>query len=350
MRRKSKEIQIGGLFIGGGHPIAIQSMTNSDTADRMATAKQLKQLEKAGCDIARFTVNSMEAALNIPFYKTITAMPLVADIHFDYRLAMESAKAGIDKIRINPGNIGSDDRIKAVCDICREKSIPIRIGINSGSLEKRLLEKYGSPTPEAIVESAVNSAHKLEQFGFDNIVLSLKSADVKTVIVANRLLAEECDYPLHLGVTESGRGTMGNIKSAVGIGSLLCDGIGDTIRVSLTENVVKEVEAARNILRACGLVPGIDIVSCPTCGRTKINLLPLAKELEKQIKNLKTQKQIKVALMGCIVNGPGEAKEADVGVAGGVGEAMLFKKGVPCGMLDESQIIPTLVKEIKQLL
>ncbi|MDD4124832.1 MAG: flavodoxin-dependent (E)-4-hydroxy-3-methylbut-2-enyl-diphosphate synthase [Eubacteriales bacterium] len=349
MRRLSKEIKIGSIIIGNGNPVAVQSMTNSDTADRAATLGQLKRLEKAGCDIARFTVNSTEAVRNIPYFKQRVTLPLVADIHFDYKLALESAEAGIDKIRINPGNIGDASRVKAVCDICARKNIPIRIGVNSGSLEKEILAKYGFPTPEAIAESAKCACEQLEKFDFDNIVVSVKSSDVRTMIQANRLIAQKCVYPLHLGVTEAGRGNAAIVKSSVGIGALLAEGIGDTIRVSLTDNIIREIEAAKQLLYSLDLKPHIELISCPTCGRTKINLIPLAKRLEKELKKIQVTKTIKVALMGCIVNGPGEASHADIGVAGGNGEALLFYKGVVRKKIPEEEIIKTLVEEIKKL-
>lgn len=348
--RESRVINIGSVKIGGGNPVAVQSMTNSDTADRASTLAQLKKLEKAGCEIARFTVNTMDAAKNIAYYKEHVSIPLVADIHFDYRLALEAAEAGIDKIRINPGNIGDADRVKKVCDACNRKNIPIRIGVNSGSLEKEVLAEFGSVTPEAIAKSAFLACRQLERFDFDNIVISVKSSDVRNMIAANRLIAERCTYPLHLGVTEAGRGQQAIIKSSVGIGALLADGIGDTIRVSLTENVVKEVEAAYGLLYSLDLRPHIEIVSCPTCGRTKIDLIPLAKQLEKELKGIKVNRTIKVALMGCVVNGPGEAREADVGIAGGLGEGTLFFKGVPARKVKENEIVKTLSEEVRKLI
>lgn len=348
----AKEVKIGNVIIGGGNKIAVQSMTNSDTADFEATLNQLKALEGAGCDIARFTVPDMDAVKNIAKYKENVSMPLVADIHFNYKLAIESAYAGIDKIRINPGNIGSDDRIKAVCDICREKKIPIRIGVNGGSLEKSILEKYGHPTPEALFESALLNVRKLEQFDFTDIVISVKSSDVITMIKANRLLHERLDYPLHIGVTEAGTMYSGIIKSAAGIGALLCDGIGDTLRVSLTADIKEEIRAARELLMAMGIEKsGIEIVSCPTCGRCKINLIDIADRFGKELaaKGLKPNRKIKIAIMGCAVNGPGEAKEADVGIAGGMGDAILFKKGEIIGKIDADRIIPTLLEEAEKL-
>lgn len=344
-----KTVRIGKITIGGGNPIAVQSMTNTPTADREATLAQILALEQAGCDIVRFTVNTPEAAKSIPYLREHTHIPLVADIHFDYRLAIEAAEAGISKIRINPGNIGSPERIRAVAKVCREKKIPIRIGINGGSLEKELLAKYGSPTAEALCESALKAAKAFERADFDNLVLSVKSSDVKNMIKANRLLAERCEYPLHLGVTETGTKRSGSIKSAVGIGALLCDGIGDTVRVSLTADPVEEIYAAKEILRACGLMGGVNLVSCPTCGRTEINLIRYAEELQAKLDTLRVPagKKLTVALMGCAVNGPGEAREADVGVAGGKGEAVLFRKGKIVGKLREDEIVRTLWEEIE---
>lgn len=349
-RRKSNIIKIGNIQIGGSNRITVQSMTNTPTSDREATLRQIKQFEQAGCDIVRFTVNSMDVVRNIAYFRENTNLPLVADIHFDYHLAVEAAYAGISKIRINPGNIGSDEKIKKVADVCREKNIPIRIGINSGSLEENILKKYGSPTPEALCESALQSAKTLERFDFDNIVLSVKSSDVVTMIEANRLIAGRSTYPLHLGVTETGTARYGTIKSSVGIGSLLADGIGDTVRVSLTDDPVNEVKAANDILRALKLKSGINLISCPTCGRTQIDLIPIANRLQDEIEKINCDKQINVSLMGCIVNGPGEAREADVGVAGGKGEAVLFRKGIIIRKIPENQIVETLISEINYLL
>ncbi|MBE6688425.1 MAG: flavodoxin-dependent (E)-4-hydroxy-3-methylbut-2-enyl-diphosphate synthase [Ruminococcaceae bacterium] len=348
----TKKIKIGNITIGGGNKVAIQSMTNSDTADFDKTLAQLYELEMAGCDIARFTVPDMESVRNIAKFKEKIKMPLVADIHFNYKLAVEAAHAGIDKIRINPGNIGSDDRIKAVCDACRQRNIPIRIGVNGGSLEKSILEKYQKPTPEALYESALLNVKKLEQFDFNDIVISVKSSDVITMIKANRLLSSNTDYPLHIGVTEAGTTYGGIIKSSAGIGALLCDGIGDTVRVSLTADIKEEIRAAKELLMALGIEKnGIELVSCPTCGRCKINLIEIADEFGRLLaeKNFKPQRRIKVAIMGCAVNGPGEAREADVGVAGGAGDAILFKKGETIGKLDADKIIPTLLDEVEKL-
>lgn len=348
----AREVKIGNIAIGGSNKIAVQSMTNSDTANYEATLKQLGELEKAGCDIARFTVPDMDAVKNIAKYKEKISIPLVADIHFNYKLAIESAYAGIDKIRINPGNIGSDDRIKAVCDVCRQKKIPIRIGVNGGSLEKSILEKYGRPTPEALFESALLNVRKLEQFDFTDIVISVKSSDVITMIRANRLLHERLDYPLHIGVTEAGTMYSGIIKSSAGIGALLCDGIGDTLRVSLTADIKEEIRAAKELLMALGIEKsGFELVSCPTCGRCKIDLISIADKFGRELaaKGLNPERKIKIAIMGCAVNGPGEAREADVGVAGGAGDAILFKKGEIIGKIDADKIIPILLEEAEKL-
>lgn len=348
----SNIVKIGNMTIGGGSPVAIQSMTNTHTADREATLAQILALEQAGCQIVRFTVNTEEAAESIPYLREHTHIPLVADIHFDYRLALKAAEYGIHKIRINPGNIGSPDRIRQVARVCNQKNIPIRIGINGGSLEKELLAKYGSPTPEALCESALKAAREFEAADFHNLVLSVKSSSVPNMIKANRLLAERCEYPLHLGVTETGTKRGGSIKSAVGIGALLCDGIGDTMRVSLTADPVEEIYAAKEILRACGLLGGVNLISCPTCGRTEVDLIRYAEELQGKIDtlNVPAGKKLNVALMGCVVNGPGEAREADVGVAGGKGEAVLFRKGEIVGKIKEEEIVPVLWEEINHLL
>ena len=335
-------------MIGGGARIPIQSMTNTDTRNAEATAAQIVALHEAGCDIVRFTVPDAEAAEAAGRIRKLTeGIPLVADIHFDYKLALACIDRGIDKIRINPGNIGSMDRVKAVADTCRQKNIPIRIGVNSGSLEKELLAKYGSPTPEALVESAMNHAALLERFDFEDIVISIKSSDVNRMIASYRLAAEKCSYPLHLGVTEAGTERMGLIKSAVGIGSLLCDGIGETIRVSLTDDPVKEIEAAKDILRCIGKRGGVKLVSCPTCGRTRIDLIGTAKKVEQAVKDM--DKDITVAVMGCIVNGPGEAREADIGIAGGNGCAVIFRKDGTQRKINEEDIVPELLSEIERL-
>lgn len=310
-----KQVTAGNVKIGGGAKITIQSMLNVPASDIENSVKQAVELEKAGCEIIRAAIPNKEAVALIPALKEAVSIPVVADIHFDYRLALEAVEAGIDKIRINPGNIGSDDRVKAVADACRRKNIPIRIGVNSGSLEKEILAKYGHPTPQALCDSALYHASLLNKFDFDDIVLSMKSSDVATMVKAYELAAEQCDYPLHLGVTEAGTERMGLIKSAAGIGSLLLKGIGDTIRVSLTADPVKEIYAAKDILKALDIDrSGIQFVSCPTCGRTKIDLIGLADEAERRLRDCK--KNIKVAIMGCVVNGPGEAREADIGIAG----------------------------------
>lgn len=348
MKRQSKKIKLGNTFIGGDAEVLVQSMLNVPAGDIEGSVKQAVELEKAGCQVIRFAVPD-EAALGlIEPIKKATTVPLVADIHFDYRLALGAAERGIDKIRINPGNIGSDDRVKAVADICKQKGLPIRIGVNSGSLEKNILEKYGSPTPEAMVESALYHASLLEKFDFDDIVISIKSSNVNTMIKAYELAAEKCSYPLHLGVTEAGTKRMGIIKSAVGIGSLLTHGIGDTIRVSLTDEPVEEVYAAFDILKAIGLKTDCPyLISCPTCGRTKIDLVGLARQVEERLRDCK--KPIKVAVMGCIVNGPGEAKEADIGIAGGDGCGLIFKKGEILRKVDEKDLLDELMKEVDKL-
>ena len=320
-----KQVKVGKLNLGDGN-IYIQSMLNIPAEDVEANIRQAVELEKAGCEIVRVSVPTLEDVRLISAIKDKINIPLVADVHFDYRIAVACAEAGVDKIRINPGNIGDDSKVKAVVDACKMRNIPIRIGVNSGSLEKKLLEKYGAPTAEALVESALSHAAILERFDFNDIVISIKSSNVPIMINAYRMLSEKCDYPLHLGVTEAGTERMGLIKSAVGIGSLLCDGIGDTIRVSLTENPVLEVQAAKDILKAIGKnKSGVQIVSCPTCGRTKIDLIGLAHKVEAAVADI--DKPITVAVMGCVVNGPGEAREADIGIAGGKGEGLLFKKG-----------------------
>ncbi len=334
--------------MGGGSPVLVQSMLNIPSTDIDGSVAQAIELEKAGCQVIRFAVPDEDALSLIEPIKKATTVPLVADIHFDYKLAIGAAERGIDKIRINPGNIGSEDRVKAVADICRQKGLPIRIGVNSGSLEKEILAKYGSPTPEAMVESAMYHASLLEKFDFNDIVISIKSSNVNTMIKAYELAGEKCDYPLHLGVTEAGTERMGIIKSAVGIGSLLTHGIGDTIRVSLTDAPVKEVYAAFDILKAIGLKTDCPyLISCPTCGRTRIDLVGLAKQVEERLRNCK--KPIKVAVMGCIVNGPGEAKEADIGIAGGDGCGLIFKKGEILRKVAENELLDELMKEIDKL-
>ena len=347
-RRKSRAVTAGSVKIGGENKITVQSMLNVIASDVKGNVRQAVELERAGCEIVRLTVPDTEAVKTLEAVKNAVSIPVVADIHFDYKCALESVAAGADKIRINPGNIGSDDRVKAVADACRQKNIPIRIGVNSGSLEKDILAKYGSVTPEGMAESAFRHIRLLEKFDFNDIVVSIKSSDVEKMVRAYRIVAEQCDYPLHLGVTEAGTSRMGLIKSAAGIGSLLLDGIGDTIRVSMTADPVKEIAAGFDILKAVGIKTDCPyIVSCPTCGRTKIDLISLANEVEERLANCK--KPIKVAVMGCIVNGPGEAKEADIGVAGGDGCGLIFKKGEIVRKVDEKDIIDELMKEIEEL-
>lgn len=347
-RRITKTVKAGNVSIGSGSKITVQSMLNVPAHNIDGNIAQAVELEKAGCEIVRLTVPDLEAVKTLYAVKNAVKIPVVADIHFDYKCALESVAAGVDKIRINPGNIGSDDRIKAVADACRQKNIPIRIGVNSGSLEKDLLKKYGHVTPEALCESALRHASLLEKFDFNDIVISIKSSDVPTMVAAYRLVAEQCDYPLHLGVTEAGTKHMGMLKSAAGIGSLLLDGIGDTIRVSLTADPVAEVAAGFDILKAVGIKKDCpQIVSCPTCGRTKIDLISLAEKVEKELANV--HKPIKVAVMGCAVNGPGEAKEADIGVAGGDGFGLIFKHGEILKKVPEDKIVEELLKEIDNL-
>lgn len=344
--RNVRPVKVGDCVLDGKH-IYIQSMLNVRSDDIEGSVKQAVQLEKAGCEIIRAAIPDMDAVRLIPAIKEAVRIPLVADIHFDYRLALEAAAAGVDKIRINPGNIGGMDRVKAVVAACRSRNIPIRIGVNSGSLEKEILAKYGSPTPEALVESAMGHAALLERFDFNDIVISIKSSDVGRMIASYRLAAEKCDYPLHLGVTEAGTERMGLIKSAAGIGSLLLDGIGETIRVSLTDDPVKEIEAAKDILRCIGKRSGVRLVSCPTCGRTRIDLIGTAKKVEAALKDV--DKDITVAVMGCIVNGPGEAREADVGIAGGDGCAMIFRKDGTQRKIREEDIVTELLAEVEKL-
>lgn len=344
--RNVKAVKVGNCVLDGNH-IYIQSMLNVRSDDIEGSVKQAVELEKAGCEIVRAAIPDMEAVKLIPAIKNAVNIPLVADIHFDYRLAIEAAAAGVDKIRINPGNIGGLDRVKAVVDACRARNLPIRIGVNSGSLEKELLAKYGSPTPEALVESALNHAALLERFDFDDIVISIKSSDVNRMLASYRLAAEKCSYPLHLGVTEAGTERMGLIKSAIGIGSLLCDGIGETIRVSLTDEPVKEIAAAKDILKCIGKRKGVTIVSCPTCGRTRIDLIGTAKKVEAALAD--SEKDITVAVMGCVVNGPGEAREADIGIAGGDGCAVIFKKDGTQRKIKEEEIVSELLAEVEKL-
>ncbi len=348
VRRESKKVKIGNITIGADSPIAVQSMLNVPAEDIEGNVRQAKELEAAGCEILRLTVPNMEAVKTVYAVKDSIKIPLVADIHFDYKLALESVAAGIDKIRINPGNIGSDDKVKAVADACREHGVPIRIGVNSGSLEKEILAKYGSPTPEAMAESAMYHVSLLEKFDFDDIVISVKSSDVQRMVSAYRLIAEKCNYPLHLGVTEAGTHNMALVKSSIGIGSLLLDGIGDTIRVSMTDNPVSEVKAGYDILKAAGIKTDcVSLISCPTCGRTKIDLIGLASEVEDALRFCK--KPIKVAVMGCIVNGPGEAREADIGVAGGDGCGLIFKNGEVLRKVSEDKIVEELIREIEKM-
>ena len=344
-RDNTKVIKIGDRVIGGGNPILIQSMTNTKTEDVEATVAQILRLEEAGCEIIRCTVPTMEAALALKEIKKQIHIPLVADIHFDYKMAIAAVENGADKIRINPGNIGSIDRIKAVVDCAKERNIPIRIGVNSGSLEKELVEKYNGVTAEGIVESALDKVKIVEDLGYDNLVISIKSSDVMMCAKAHELIAEQCKYPLHVGITESGTVFSGNIKSSVGLGIILSQGIGDTIRVSLTGDPVEEIKTAKLVLRTLGLRKGgIEVVSCPTCGRTQIDLIKLANEVETLVAGIPLD--IKVAVMGCIVNGPGEAKEADIGIAGGKGEGLLIKKGEIIKKVPEDQLLATLKEEL----
>ncbi len=353
IRRSTRLIKIGNKSVGGNSPIAIQSMTNTDTRDSCATLEQIRALQSVGCDIVRITVPDIEAANTIVYLKENgVSIPIVADIHFDYRVAIKCAELGVDKIRINPGNIGDDERVRAVVMACKLRNIPIRIGVNGGSLEKHILEKYQAPTPEALCESAMYHISLLEKFDFYDTVVSMKISDPKKMIDANRLLASKCDYPLHLGVTEAGARQRGLIKSAVGIGALLCDGIGDTIRVSLTDDPVMEIKAARDIIQSLGIEgqSGLDIVSCPTCGRTKIDLISLVSQFEDAAeKEGLLDVPLKVAIMGCVVNGPGEAREADIGIAGGKGEAVLIRKGEIVRKISEDDIVNTLISEIKHM-
>ena len=344
--RNVKPVSVGSCTLDGKH-IYIQSMLNTRSDDIAGSVAQAVALEQAGCEIVRAAIPDKSAIALIPAIKEKISIPLVADIHFDYRLALEAAAAGIDKIRINPGNIGSMERVRAVVKACQARKIPIRIGVNSGSLEKEILAKYGAPTAEALVESAMGHVRMLEACDFDDIVISMKSSDVNTMIEAYRLCAQQCHYPLHLGVTEAGTERMGLIKSAIGIGTLLHDGIGETIRVSLTEDPVREIKAAQDILKCIGKRGGPQIVSCPTCGRTRIDLVKTAQEVEAALEHV--EKDIKVAVMGCVVNGPGEAREADIGIAGGDGCAVLFRKGTVLRKVAEEEIVPELLAEIEKL-
>ena len=347
-RCDTRRVKVGKHYIGGGSPVTVQSMLNTPSYDIAASLEQAVALEKAGCDIIRVAIPDMDAVKLIPALKQAVSVPIVADIHFDYKLALESAEAGVDKIRINPGNIGSDDRVKAVADICNRKGIPIRIGVNSGSVEKEILAKYGGPTADAMVESALYHASLLQKFDFEDIVISIKSSTVPTMYEAYIKAAEKCNFPLHLGVTEAGTERSGIIKSSAGIGGLLLSGLGDTIRVSLTDDPVKEVYAAKDILKAVGLRnDGVKIVSCPTCGRTRIDLIGIAKTVEEKLKDC--DKNITVAVMGCVVNGPGEAKEADIGIAGGDGCGLIFKKGEILRKVPEEKLIEELMEEIDRM-
>ena len=348
-RRMTKEIRIGNRKIGGGNPILIQSMCNTKTEDAAATVAQILKLEQAGCDIIRVAVPTMEAAESLKAIKRQIHIPLVADIHFDYRLAIASMECGADKIRINPGNIGSAERVRAVVDKAKEYGVPIRVGVNSGSLEKPLIEKYGGVTAEGIVESALEKVSMIEQMGYDNLVISIKSSDVLMCVKAHELISKKTDYPLHVGITESGTLTSGNIKSAVGLGIILHEGIGDTIRVSLTGDPVEEIKSAKLILKTLGLRRGgVEVVSCPTCGRTKIDLIGLANQVENMVTEF-DQLDVKVAVMGCVVNGPGEAKEADLGIAGGCGEGLLIRKGEVIRKLPEDELLLALHAELTTL-
>ena len=344
----TRQILVGGVPIGGGAPVVIQSMLNTKTTDVAGSLQQIRQLKAAGCQVARLAVPNMEAARSFGEICKESELPLVADIHFDYKLAIAAAEAGAAKIRINPGNIGGEDRVKAVVDVCKDKRIPIRIGVNGGSLDQRLLEKYGHPTAEALVESAFEHLELLEKQGFYDTCLSMKSSTVPTMVAAARLFRSKCDYPLHIGVTETGPVKQGLIKSAMGIGALLLDGIGDTIRVSLTDDPVEEVYAAKDILKAAGLrKEGVNIVSCPTCGRTRIDLIGLVNQVDEALKDC--EKPITVAVMGCLVNGPGEAREADIGIAGGDGWGMLFEKGVQVEKLPYDELLNALLRRIEAM-
>ena len=344
----TRQIHVGDVAIGGGAPVVIQSMLNTKTTDVASSLEQIRQLKAAGCQIARLSVQNMEAARGFAEICKESELPLVADIHFDYKLAIAAAEGGASKIRINPGNIGGEDRVKAVVDVCKDKNIPIRIGVNGGSLDKRLLGKYGHPTAEALVESAFEHLELLEKYGFYNTCLSMKSSTVPTMVAACRLFRSKCDYPLHIGVTETGPVKMGMIKSAMGIGALLLDGIGDTIRVSLTDDPVQEVYAAKDILKAAGLrKEGVNIISCPTCGRTSIDLIGLVNRVDEALKDC--LKPITVAVMGCVVNGPGEAREADIGIAGGDGWGMIFEKGIQVEKLPYDELLPALLDRINKM-
>lgn len=347
-RRKTKKIKIGKIYIGGDSKISVQSMNNTDTRDIEATVKQIKDFEMAGCDITRCAVPDVEAARALKKIVSSVNIPVVADIHFDYRLALESIESGVAALRINPGNIGSIEKVKIVAKAAKESKIPIRVGVNSGSLEKEILKKYGKVSPEALVESALNHVHILENLNFEDIVISIKSSNVMQMIESYRIISSKVDYPLHIGVTEAGTVWRGTIKSSIGIGTLLSEGIGDTIRVSLTGNSVEEIKVGREILKSLDYIKeGIEIISCPTCGRTNINLIQLANEAEERLS--KCNKNLKVAIMGCVVNGPGEAREADIGIAGGIGEGLIFKKGKIIKKVKEDKLIDELINEINKM-
>ncbi|HDK7169421.1 TPA: flavodoxin-dependent (E)-4-hydroxy-3-methylbut-2-enyl-diphosphate synthase [Clostridium botulinum] len=348
IRKPTRKVKVGSIYVGGNSPISIQSMTNTDTRDVKSTLNQINKLDKIGCDIIRCAVPDMEASEALKIITKESRIPVVADIHFDYKLALESIKNGVDALRINPGNIGSMERVKMVAEAAKEKSIPIRIGVNSGSLKKDILDKYGRVCPEALVESALQHVNILEKCNFNDIVISIKSSNVMQMIESYRLISEKVNYPLHLGVTEAGTTFRGTIKSSVGIGTLLAEGIGDTIRVSITGDPLEEIKIGKEILRSLGYVnEGIEFVSCPTCGRTNIDLISIAEEVEKRLLNC--NKNIKVAVMGCVVNGPGEAREADIGIAGGKGEGLIFKKGEIIKKVKEEDIIDELIKEIEKM-
>lgn len=346
-RRKSKQVMVGRVPVGGGAPVTVQSMLNVPSTDIPGSVAQAKRLEEAGCQILRAAIPDRAAVALIPAIKEAVRIPLVADIHFDYKLALEAVAAGVDKVRINPGNIGDDSKVEAVAKACREKGVPIRVGVNSGSVEKHILAKFGGPTPQALVESALYHVSLLERYDFTDIVVSLKASSVDSTIRAYQLMAQRCPYPLHLGVTEAGTARMGLIKSAIGIGSLLQQGIGDTLRVSLTADPVEEIPAGKDILKALGMGTGPRLVSCPTCGRTRIDLVGLANQVEQALRGC--EKDITVAVMGCAVNGPGEAREADVGIAGGEGEGLLFKKGKIVKKVPEDQLLAALLEEVDKL-
>ena len=353
IRRKSRKITVGNVAIGGDAPVSIQSMTNTDTHDINATFEQIKRLEAAGCDIVRLTAPDTDSCKTFCALKEMgVGIPLVADIHFDYKIALEAARMGADKIRINPGNIGSREKIREVVAACKHYGLPIRIGVNSGSLEKNILEKYGSPTAEALAESALYHASLLVELDFSDIAISVKASNVENMLGANRILAAKTTYPLHLGVTEAGARERAIVKSSIGVGALLSEGIGDTVRISLTDDPCEEIKIAKHILSALGIYErrGMDVVSCPTCGRTKIDLISLLREFEELAeKEGIADKNIKVALMGCVVNGPGEAREADIGIAGGIGEGLLFKKGQAIRKIKEEDLVRELIEEIKKM-